>query len=271
MFHPNPFDAPAGAVRVDQRRTRAERVYLDLVGTYQSAILNYIWRMVGDPEVAEDLTQDSFLKAWRALNRLELGEDAEARRRAWLYRIAHNTAADHLRRKARLRWISLEAMWGIGEGDPTHEVEVREPLVRTLDVLSDDHRQVLLLFEQHGLSSEEVASVLGISDTAARKRRQRARNAFQTAYDRITGDRNPVQGIDPDPASDLNQRDDRAEEEGATGGEGATQGVEPTQGVDPDVAGVEGKGSAEGERKAEDQRGSAAVAAGPAGEEGDQR
>lgn len=263
MFQPNPFDAPAGAVRVNQRRTRAERVYLDLVRTYQSAILNYIWRMVGDPEVAEDLTQDSFLKAWRALNRLELGEDAEARRRAWLYRIAHNTAADHLRRKARLRWISFEAVRGIGEGDPTHEVEVREPLVRTLDALSDDHRQVLLLFEQHGLSSEEVASVLGISDTAARKRRQRARNAFQTAYDRITGDRNPAQGVDPV------EGDDRVE------GEDATPGVDPAQEVDPEdgaaVGEAEAAGRLEDEGTEQDQRGSAAVAAGPAGEEGDQR
>ncbi len=183
----SPFDAPVGVFCVSEQRASAERVYLDLVRTYQSAILNYIWRLVGDTDVAEDLTQDTFFKAWRALDRLELGDEAETRQRAWLYRIAHNTAADHLRRKARVRWLSLETLRGIGGGNPAREVEFREPLQRTLDALSDDQRQVLLLFNQHGLSAEEVADVLGISEAAARKRRQRARSAFETAYEQIAG------------------------------------------------------------------------------------
>ena len=183
-----PFDTQTGALRVSERRARAERVYLELVRTYQSAMLNYIWRMVGDADVAEDLTQETFVKAWRALDRLELAQDAEARRRAWLYRIAHNTATDHLRRRARLRWLSLDAVRNIGQGNPAGDVEAREPLSRTLDSLSKDHRRVLLLFNHVGLSAEEVAEVLGISEAAARKRRQRARMAFKSAYADIAGD-----------------------------------------------------------------------------------
>ena len=94
----------------------AERVYLTLVAEHQTAILNYLYRLVGDADAAEDLTQETYVKAWRALERLELDEDAEARRRAWLYRIAHNAALDHLRRKTRFRWLGLDALRG-GSGE----------------------------------------------------------------------------------------------------------------------------------------------------------
>jgi RNA polymerase sigma factor (sigma-70 family) len=161
---------------------RRERVYLELVGRYQSAILNYVYRLVGDPDLAEDLTQETFLKAYRSLGQLETDSDAEARRRAWLYRIAHNAATDHLRRRARLRWLSLDAVRGTGGGDPAEPVTAREPVRRALAALPDEQRAVLHLFAQAGLNAGEVAEVLGISEEAARKRRQRAREAFEAAY-----------------------------------------------------------------------------------------
>jgi len=165
----------------------AERTYLRMVAEYQDAILNYVWRLVGDPELAEDLTQETFTRAWRALGRLELDDDAEARRRAWLYRIAHNVATDHLRRKARLRWLPLDALRRLGGGDPAPGVVGAHPVRQALARLSEDHRQALLLFAQSGLSAEEVAEVLGITPAAARKRRQRAREAFVAAWRAVGG------------------------------------------------------------------------------------
>lgn len=193
--------------------TPAERVYLRLVGDYQTAILNYIYRLVGDRDVAEDLTQDTFVKAWRALDRLELEGDAEPRRRAWLYRIAHNTATDHLRRRGRLRWLSLDAWRGHGRSEallglptgsaphrPTEDAPADLPPVddpaaapvdrgalrAALGRLSEDQRHVLLLFNHAGLSADEVADVLGIQPAAARKRQQRARAAFESAWQSVT-------------------------------------------------------------------------------------
>jgi RNA polymerase sigma-70 factor (ECF subfamily) len=160
----------------------AERLYLGLVASYQSAILNFIYRLVGDMDVAEDLTQETFIKAYRALERLDTAADAEPRRRAWLYRIAHNTATDHLRRRARLSWLPLASVRGQGSGDPAADVARREPIAAALAALSDDQREVLLLFTHLGLDAVEVADVLGISPEAARKRRQRAREAFEAAY-----------------------------------------------------------------------------------------
>jgi len=172
--------------------TPAERTYLDLVADYQSAILNYLWRMVGDAELAEDLTQETFTRAWKALDRLELDDDAEARRRAWLYRIAHNAATDHLRRRARLRWVPLDVARNRGGGDPSPGVVGRQPIERAMATLTDDHRQVLLLFAHAGLTGDEVAEVLGITSAAARKRYQRAREAFAAAWEALGGEPRPI-------------------------------------------------------------------------------
>jgi len=166
-------------------------VYLRLVAEYQSAILNYLYRLVGDADVAEDLTQETYIKAYRALERLELDDAAEPRRRAWLYRIAQNTATDHLRRQAKLRWLSLDAVRRLGGGDPAPTIAAGTPVHQALDRLTAEHRQVLLLFAQAGLVASEVGEVLGITPEAARKRRQRAREAFEAAYHALTAEDRP--------------------------------------------------------------------------------
>lgn len=163
-------------------RCEADRVYLDLVDRYQASILNYVYRLVGDAETAADLTQDTYVKAYQSLERLDLSEESEDRRRSWLYRIAHNTATDHLRRQARLRWLPLSRAADRGSGSPEPGVVRREPLRRALESLSDDQREVLHLFLEAGLSAAEVGGVLGLSAAAARKRLQRAREAFEEAY-----------------------------------------------------------------------------------------
>jgi RNA polymerase sigma-70 factor (ECF subfamily) len=160
----------------------AERTYLELVRLYQMAILNYIHRLVGDRDAAEDLTQDTYVRAFRALGRLELDEASESRRRAWLYRIAHNVATDHLRRKGRLQWLSLDALRGLGRGDLERSLVDKDPVHAALATLTNEHREVLLLFGVAEMEAAEVAEVLGISEVAARKRRQRARAAFLAAY-----------------------------------------------------------------------------------------
>lgn len=171
------------------RATRAEAVYLELVSSYQTPILNYLYRLVGDADLAEDLVQDTFIRAYQALERLDLEEDAGPRRRGWLYRIAHNVATDHLRRKALLKWLPLDDLLGLGSPEPAIQAAGEiEPVRQALARMSPDQRQVLLLFNQEGLGAEEVAEVLGISAAAARKRRQRAREQFIAVYKELTGE-----------------------------------------------------------------------------------
>ncbi len=176
-----------------QEASAAERVYLAMVASYQTAILNYLYRLVGDRDTAEELTQDTFVKAYRALGRLELGTELEGMRRAWLYRIAQNTALDHLRRRTRLRWLSLEGLTRAETpqapaADPADRPTEQGLVRRVLGEMDEAARQVLLLFNQEGLSAEEVAEVLGISAVAARKRRQRAGEAFRQRYLALAAD-----------------------------------------------------------------------------------
>ncbi|MGZ7212505.1 RNA polymerase sigma factor, partial [Streptococcus pyogenes] len=67
---------------------------------YERQIYSFIYRMMGDPDDAYDLTQDCFVKAFRALNRTS--DDLNVS--AWLHRIASNACLDVLRRRQRLRW-----------------------------------------------------------------------------------------------------------------------------------------------------------------------
>jgi RNA polymerase sigma-70 factor (ECF subfamily) len=181
-----------------------------MVAAHQGAILNYVYRLVGDIDVAEELTQDTFVKAYRALERLDLDQDKAYLRRAWLYRIAQNTATDHLRRRARLRWFSLDNLTRAETppapaADPAEVPDEREPVRRVLASLDEAQRHILLLFNHEGLSADEVADVLGISAVAARKRRQRASETFRERYLELVGsppDPDPVHGSRPDdPAS----------------------------------------------------------------------
>lgn len=160
----------------------ADEVYLDLVHRYQAPILRYIHRLVGDPDTAEELTQDTYMKAYSALDRLELTADAEDRRRAWLYRIAHNTATDHLRRRARLRWLPLGRAAAVGASDPEATALAGQPVQSALRALRPEQREVIHLFLEAELTAPEVAEVLGLTAAAARKRLQRARAAFEAAY-----------------------------------------------------------------------------------------
>ncbi|MCP4518824.1 MAG: sigma-70 family RNA polymerase sigma factor, partial [Delftia sp.] len=74
----------------------------------QDRIYNYVCRMVGDPIEAQDLTQDSFIKAYKALQR----GDAPANPSAWLYRIASRTCLDALRRRRLIHWLPLSKLRG---------------------------------------------------------------------------------------------------------------------------------------------------------------
>src|SRR5450755_495559 len=71
---------------------------------YKTPIYNYVYHLVGDRELANDLTQDTFLKAFRALPKM----GATLKLSPWLYRIATNTAYDALRRRKLMRWCPLQ-------------------------------------------------------------------------------------------------------------------------------------------------------------------
>ncbi len=148
---------------------------------YHGPIYGHILGLVGDPAQAEDLTQDTFLKAYRALPGVREGAVG-----AWLYRIATNTARDALRRRRCLTWLPFAP--GDAErvparaGDlPTYlarQEAVRDALAR----LTPSQRACLLLRARDGLSIGEVAPVRRLSTGAVKMTLYRAKERFRAAY-----------------------------------------------------------------------------------------
>lgn len=147
---------------------------------YHAPILNYLHRMVGDRTLAEDLAQDAFEKAYRGLpaTRPDLAF------KAWLYRIATNTAISHGRRKRIIQWIPFSPY-----NDPASDEEVEGTVGRRYDVqktlakLPPHYAAVLLLRHYQGLSLAETASSLDITEAACKLRLFRARKAFAALFE----------------------------------------------------------------------------------------
>ena len=173
-------------------RARAgdEAAFTALVELHQEQIYRLALRMTGSREDAADLTQETFLRAWRGLASFH-GESAFS---TWLYRLCSNACVDFLRRRARRPAVSLTvAEDDDGEGErirdipddrpsPEEEAERSERLdaLRTaLARLSDDHREILVLRELEGLSYAEIADTLGLEEGTVKSRIARARLALR--------------------------------------------------------------------------------------------
>lgn len=160
---------------------RAQRgdaaAFAEIFERYQHRIVNYIYGLVHDRELANDLAQESFLKAYRALPRM--GNDL--RLAPWLYRIAGNTAFSALRRRRLIRWLPL-LNDGIMTPDIDGDVAEAEAVHRALAKLPAKYAAPLLLHSHEGLSCNEIAEILGISPGAVKTRLFRAREAFRVAY-----------------------------------------------------------------------------------------
>lgn len=150
-----------------------------LFGAYHDRIHRYILGMVRDAADAEDLTQETFLRAFRSKATMR---DPNAAR-GWLYRVATNVCLDQFRKRTRISLDDAEAAGRINHtasADPsaqevTERKETSVCVQRCLDFLSDSYRAVILLHDVHGLTSAETAKLLGVEPGAVKIRLHRAR------------------------------------------------------------------------------------------------
>jgi RNA polymerase sigma-70 factor (ECF subfamily) len=164
---------------VGRARAGDSAAFERLFERYHAPILNYLHRMVGDRALAEDLTQDAFVKAYRALptTRPDLAF------KAWLYRIATNTAISHLRRRKLVRWVPFLAGQDHATGESIERsVGRKHDVEQALSQLPQHYAAVLLLRHYQGLSLAETAQALDITENAAKLRLFRARKAFAEVY-----------------------------------------------------------------------------------------
>lgn len=148
-----------------------ERAYADLLGRYERPIFTLVLRMVRDRTLAEDLAQDAFVKAFGRL----ASYDPRRKFSSWLFKVAHNTAIDHLRRRG-LDTVSLDAPVGEEEDAPPRSVEdtagetpeaaaeradLSRALTRSVGRLRPEYREVVLLRYQAGLEYNEIVEETG--------------------------------------------------------------------------------------------------------------
>lgn len=173
---------------VQRYRKRDEAALVFLVRRYFTSIFRFLARMIGDQAMAEDLTQETFVKVWKSLSYFDLHKSFKA----WLFSIARNTAIDYLRKKQTLPFSSLE-----GEDDasftetiaderplPTLILE-RADLQQALDQALTTHlspvaRSIVLLHETEGLTFQEIADTLQEPLNTVKSRYRRALLTLQT-------------------------------------------------------------------------------------------
>ncbi len=178
---------------------------------YGKPVAGYLYRLLSDREAAGDLSQETFLKAYRGLMRLpaaEVGPDFNLS--AWLFTIAHHNAMDYLRRNKRrgsplaaLSWLESGHFRSEGNGlaveerstdlsvggwaEPGSEsvaeqIALGDAVGRVLGQLPKEHAACLVLHYHQGFSYSEAAQILGVPLTTFKMRLYRARQAFQLAY-----------------------------------------------------------------------------------------
>jgi len=153
--------------------------FTGIVERYQGPIIRYLDRLTGEYEVALDLAQDTFVRAYQGI----LKTDTSLSLQAWLYKIATNLARQHHRRKKILTFIPFahveEPESSLSTDDYAEgNMAINEALLK----VPEKQRACLVLHFVEGLKYREIAEALGISEDAVRKRVARGCEQFRQAY-----------------------------------------------------------------------------------------
>ncbi|MGQ0538537.1 MAG: sigma-70 family RNA polymerase sigma factor [Gemmatimonadaceae bacterium] len=166
-----------------------ERAFDELVSRYQTRLLNFIYRTIGDRERAEDLVQEVFIRVYRHLHRF----DRSKKFSTWIYTIASNLAKNELRNRARNPLVLFQAIkkdWqeddrplqfedtGSRPDDLFRKRHLKDLVEDAVSKLPSHHRQVFVLRELEGKSYEEIAEITACNLGTVKSRLNRARNAF---------------------------------------------------------------------------------------------
>jgi RNA polymerase sigma-70 factor (ECF subfamily) len=141
-------------------------VFQSIFARYARPVLGFIYHLVGDRAHAEDLTQETFVRAYRKLSTVK----EETRLSTWLFGIARNVVHEAIREKSRQRKIEMDEEAGVSIGTSTAgpyqqlvNGELQRAIRLALQTLPEDHRLVFVLKMFHNLSYDEIAQVTGSS------------------------------------------------------------------------------------------------------------
>jgi len=166
---------------------------------HSRGIFNYAYRLVGDYQWAEEILQETFLRAFSRAETFRKG----ARVSTWLYRIAMNLCYDHLRSPKNRPKVSLSQRWASPDGEETgglidrleshestprvvaEESEVASLIRQAIDTLPDKEKNVVLLRHYQGLKFREIAEVTGLTPRTVQNCLRRGRDKLQARLTRL--------------------------------------------------------------------------------------
>jgi len=165
------------------------RAFSHLADRYQTRLLNFIYRTIGDRDRAEDLVQETFIRVYRHLHRF----DQTKKFSTWVYTIAGNLAKNELRNRSRnplVLFQSIKKNWEADHRpleweDNTYRPDdlfrkrhLKSMVEHAVEQLPEHHRVVFVLREMQGKTYEEIAEITGVNLGTVKSRLNRARNNF---------------------------------------------------------------------------------------------
>lgn len=160
----------------------AYETFDDFIARREPDVFGYLWRLTGNEQLAYDLCQETFLRAWQHFEKIRHYEQPGA----WLFRVATNLALTYQKRAAAPVGAAQPFSPGVDPAvsDPAWRLAVSDAVRATLLTLTPQQRAALVLREIYGFSCAEVAEMLGISEAAAKMTLSRGRDAFRARYTR---------------------------------------------------------------------------------------
>ena len=183
--------ASSVASMIERAKAGDPAAFEEMIDCYQRKVISTAWKMMGNREDARDAAQEVFLRVYKYLGGFRADQDFAA----WLYRIIINVCRDQMRKRGRPdQFTSFEAEHELGNLD-THasnddvegaaiRAQQHAMIVRALDTLSKKERAALVLRDMEGLTTEEVARVLGSTQTTVRSHISSARAKIKKFRDR---------------------------------------------------------------------------------------
>jgi RNA polymerase sigma-70 factor, ECF subfamily len=158
---------------LERARSGELRAFEQLVREFQADVYRFAWHLTRDRDLAEDVTQDAFLRAFRFID----GFRGDRKFGSWLFSITRNCAMDALRRRRfpLVHELDLEIEGSVGDATAHAELDA------ALRSISEEHREAFLLIEVFGLNYQEASDVLGVAVGTVKSRMFRARKALCAA------------------------------------------------------------------------------------------
>lgn len=179
---------------VERAKQKDQDAYAELVYSFQDAVYNLCYRMLGESGEAEDATQEAFLRAFTHLTRYDVSRSFKT----WLLSIASNHCIDRLR-KRRLQFLSLDdeptaAVLALSSDDPLPEIALQrqersEYIQALLADLAPEYRAAVVLRYWYDYSYIEIAETLETTESAIKSRLFRARQMLADKLDASSGNR----------------------------------------------------------------------------------